>query len=143
MYTHGSTTSRCSLCYALLSTNNSPTSSSISFSSLSSSISSNRRHASRSSVASIEKLISSSRKFQNLWRKNENGTVNHRSICSRCCDTVQKIEQIKINIEQLNNEHDMLLSRIEHFLEKRALILQAQRQRNHHLPSSVYHHQVL
>ena len=137
MYTHGLTTSRCSLCYALLSTNiNATTSSTITYSL------SPRRHASRCSPASVERLISSSRKLQRLWRKNDNGIVNHRSICSRCSETIQQIEQIQTNIEQLNHEHQMLLNKIEHHLQKRALILQGQRQRTHSHPSSFLHHQV-
>ena len=137
MYTHGLTTSRCSLCYALLTTNtNATTSSTITYSL------SHRRHASRCSPASIERLISSSRKLQRLWRKNDNGIVNHRSICSRCSETIQQIEQIQTNIEQLNHEHQMLLNKIEHHLQKRALILQGQRQRTHPHSSSFLHHQV-
>lgn len=138
MYTYGITSNRCSLCYALLSANTKPTSSTISYSS-----SVSRRHANRSMTQSLEKLISSSRKFQNLWRKNENGLVNHRSICYRCCDTVEKIEDIKSNIEKLNIQQDTLVNKIEHYLHKRALILQAQRQRTNSFSSSIYQHQVL
>ena len=137
MYTYGLTSSRCSLCYALLSTNtNTTTSSTITYSS------SHRRHASRCSLGSIERLISSSRKLERLWRKNDNGIVNHRSICSRCSETIQQIEQIQTDIEQLNREQQMLMNKIEHHLQKRALILQGQRQRTQHLPSSFFHHQV-
>jgi len=137
MYTFGVTTSRCSLCYALLSTNINTTSSSISYSS------SNRRHGNRCSLASIERLISSSRKLQKLWEKNQNGIINNRSICSRCCDTIRQIEQIKNHIEQLNKEQHIFMNKIEHNLYKRALILQGQRQRlNSSMPFS-FSHQVI
>lgn len=137
MYTYGITTSRCLLCYSLLSTNINPISSTINYSS------SNRRHASRCSISSIEKLISSTKKFRKLWRKNENGTINYRSICCRCSDTIRQIEQIKINLEQLNHEHDLLMNKIEHYLHKRALIIQGQRQRNPQLSSSFFHQVVV
>jgi hypothetical protein len=68
-------------------------------------------------------------KFERLWRKNENGIINNRSICFRCCDTIRQIEQIQINIDQLNNDKQILMNKIEHNLSKRALILQGQRQR--------------
>lgn len=130
MYTFGITTSRCSLCYALLYTNT--TSSTIGYSS------SNRRHGYRCSIASIERLISSSRKFQKLWRKNHNRMFNNRSICFRCCDTIRQIEQIKHHIEQLNDEQNILMNKIEHNLFKRALIIQGQKQRtNDFIPFSL------
>jgi hypothetical protein len=138
MYTYGIMTSRCSLCYSLLSTNTNTnaTSSPFTYSS------SHRRHSSRCSIVSIERLISSSRKLERLWRRNENGLVHHRSICYRCCDTIRQIEQIKSNIEQLNHEHELLMNKIEHHLHKRALILQGQRQRSHVFSSSHFTHQV-
>jgi hypothetical protein len=126
MYIFNTKTSRCSLCYALLSPNTTRSNSTIGYSSSSSS---NRRYASRCSIASIERLISSSIKFERLWRKNENGIINNRSICCRCSDTIRQIEQIQIDIEQLNNDKQILMNNIEHSLSKRALILQGQRQR--------------
>jgi hypothetical protein len=39
------------------------------------------------------------------------------------------MEQIQIDIEQLNNDKQILMNKIEHNLFKRALILQGQRQR--------------
>jgi hypothetical protein len=125
MYIFNTKSTRCSLCYALLSPNTTASSSSIGYSSSSS----NRRYASRCSIPSIERLISSSMKFERLWRKNENGIINNRSICFRCCDTIRQIEQIQINIDQLNNDKQILMNKIEHNLSKRALILQGQRQR--------------
>jgi hypothetical protein len=75
-------------------------------------------------------------KFERLWHKNENGIINNRSICFRCCDTIRQIEQIQTNIEQLNNDKQILMDKIEHNLSKRALILQGQRQRtNNFLPN--------
>jgi len=134
MYTYTMPTSRCSFCYALLSTT---TTAATSSSTILSSSSFHRRHATRSSIGSIERLISSSRKFQRLWRKNENGLINHRTICHRCCETIRQIEQIKNNIEQLNHERDLLMNKIEHHLQKRASILQGQRKRqNVDLPFS-------
>ncbi|CAF1063215.1 unnamed protein product [Rotaria sordida] len=124
MYIFNTKTSRCSLCYALLSTNINTTSSTIGYSS-----SSHRRYASRCSISSIERLISSSIKFEHLWRKNENGLINNRSICIRCCDTIRQIEQIQNDIEQLNNDKQILMNKIKHNLSKRAHILQGQRQR--------------
>ncbi|CAF5039915.1 unnamed protein product, partial [Rotaria sp. Silwood1] len=136
MYTYGVTTSRCSLCYALLYTTT--TSSTIGYSS------SNRRHGNRCSIASIERLISSSKKLQNLWLKNQNRSINTRSICFRCCDTIRQIEQIKNHIEQLNNEQQLLMNKIEHNLYKRALILQGQRQQrsNDYSAFSIDHQQI-
>lgn len=138
MYTYTFPTSRCSFCYALLSNT-------ISGSPISPYPSSHRRHATRSSIGSIERLISSSSKFQRLWRKNENGLINHRTVCYRCCETIRQIEQIKNNIEQLNHEREVLMDKIEHLLHKRAQILQGQRQRHSNdLPpsssSSFFHH---
>ena len=136
MYIFNTKSSRCSLCYALLSTNTNPTNSSIgSYSSAT-----NRRYANRCSISSIERLISSSVKFERLWRKNENGLINHRSICFRCCDTIRQIEQIQTNIEQLNNDKEQLMNKIQHNLFKRALILQGQRQRTN---SFLTNHQVM
>jgi hypothetical protein len=132
MYTFSVTTSRCSVCYALLSTN-----SPIGYSS------SKRRHGNRCSISSIERVIFSSRKVQRLWEKNANGMINNRSICFRCCDTIRQIEQVKINIQQLNNEQQILMTKIEHNLYKRALILQGQRQRTNYLIPSLLNHQVL
>ncbi|CAF1107298.1 unnamed protein product [Rotaria sordida] len=136
MYTYGITTSRCSLCYALLYTNT--TSSTIGYSS------SNRRHGSRCSISSIERLISSSKKFQKLWLKNQNRIINNRSICFRCCETIRQIEQIKNHIEQLNNEQEILMNKIEHNLYKRALILQGQKQQrtNDFISFSINHQQI-
>ncbi len=121
MYIFNTKTSRCSLCYALLSSNTHTTGYSPS--------SSNKRYASRCSISSIERLISSSIKFERLWRQNEHGIINNRSICFRCCDTIRQMEQIQIDIEQLNNDKQILMNKIEHNLFKRALILQGQRQR--------------
>ncbi len=137
MYTFNVRTSRCSLCYALLSTNT--TNSTIR--NYSSSV--NRRHGSRCSISAIERLISSSRKFQKLWRQNDNGIINNRSICYRCCDTIGQLEQIKHQISQLNREQEILMNKIEHNLSKRALILQGQRQRTHHLIPFSFNHQVI
>jgi hypothetical protein len=137
MYTFGVTTSRCSLCYALLSTNTNPSRSTIGYSS------SNRRYGNRCSIASIERLISSSRKFQKLWHKNENGIINNRSICFRCRDTIRQIEQIKHHIEQLNSEKQILMNKIEHNLCKRALILQGQKQQTSCLMPFSLNHQVI
>ena len=133
MYTFGVTTSRCSFCYGLLSTNT--TNSTIGYSS------SNRRYGNRCSTGSIERVISSSRKVQKLWQKNENRMINNRSICFRCCDTIRQIEQIKNHIDQLNNEQQILMNKIEHHLFKRALILQGQKQRttNSFIPFSLNH----
>ncbi len=134
MYTFNLTkTSRCSLCYALLSPHTNPTNSTIS---------ANRRHGYRCSIPSLEQLISSSRKFQKLWQKNENRMFNHRSICYRCCDTIGQIEQIKNHIEQLNHEEQILINKIEHNLSKRAQILQGQRQRMNHIVPFSFNHQV-
>jgi hypothetical protein len=139
MYTFNITkTSRCTLCYALLSPNTNTTNSTIGYSS-----STNRRHGYRCSISSIERLISSSRKFQKLWHKNENEIFNHRSICYRCCDTIGQIEQIKNHIEQLNNEQQVLMHKIEHNLFKRAQILQGQRQRMNHIIPFSFNHQVI
>jgi hypothetical protein len=137
MYTFGVTTSRCSLCYALLSTNTNTPNSTIGYSS------SNRRYGNRCSISSIERLISSSRKFQKLWEKNENGIINNRTICFRCCDTIRQIEQIKNHIEQLNHEQEILMNKVEHNLHKRALILQGQRQRTNCLIPFSLNHQVI
>ncbi len=132
MYIFNTKISRCSLCYALLSNNPTANPSTIGYSSSAS----NRRYASRCSISSIERLISSSMKFERLWHKNENGLINNRSICFRCCDTIGQIEQIQTNIKQLNNDKEILMNKIEHNLSKRALILQGQRQRtNHFLPN--------
>jgi hypothetical protein len=136
MYTFNITTSRCSLCYALLTTNPNPTSSTIEYSS------STRRHGNRCSISSIERLISSSTKFERLWHKNANGIINNCSICFRCCDKIRQIEQIKTNIEQLNNEKEILMNKIEHNLSKRALILQGQRQRTNIFINTSFNHQV-
>ena len=130
MYTFNITTSRCSLCYALLSPNIHVTNSSYSSSS-------NRRRGYRCSISTIERLISSSKKFEKLWHKNDNGIINNRSICYRCCDTIEQIEQIKNHIEQLNNEQQILMNKIEHKLYKRALILQGQRHRTNYLNHQV------
>ncbi|CAF3357448.1 unnamed protein product [Rotaria sp. Silwood1] len=137
MYIFNTKTSRCSLCYALLSTSTNTTSSTIGYST------SNRRYASRCSISSIDRLISSSIKFQRLWRKNENGIINNRSICFRCCDTIRQIEQIQNDIEQLNNDKQILMNKIKHNLSKRAHILQGQQQRTNifltnHQPSPLY-----
>jgi hypothetical protein len=78
-------------------------------------------------------------KFERLWHKNENGLINNRSICFRCCDTVRQIEQIQTNIKQLNDEKEILMNKIEHNLSKRALILQGQRHRTNHF---LINHQV-
>jgi hypothetical protein len=137
MYTFNVTTSRCSLCYALLSTNT--TNSRISYYSSSS----NRRHGYRCPISSIGRLISSSRKFQKLWRRNNNGIINNRSICYRCCDTIGQIEQIKNHIEQLNNEQEILINKIQHNLSKRALIVQGQRQRTNYFLPFLLNHQVI
>ncbi|CAF2117150.1 unnamed protein product [Rotaria magnacalcarata] len=126
MYIFNTKTSRCSLCYALLSTNTNPTSSTVTYSSSSL----NRRYATRCSISSIERLISSSIKFERLWRKNENGVINNRSICFRCCGTIRQIEQIQNDIEQLNNDKKLLMNKIKHNLSKRAHILQGQRHQN-------------
>ncbi|CAF3267379.1 unnamed protein product [Rotaria socialis] len=126
MYIFNTKTSRCSLCYALLSTNTNPTSSTVTYSSSSL----NRRYATRCSISSIERLISSSIKFERLWRKNENGLINNRSICFRCCGTIRQIEQIQNDIEQLNNDKKLLMNKIKHNLSKRAHILQGQRHQN-------------
>ncbi|CAF2413876.1 unnamed protein product [Rotaria sp. Silwood2] len=136
MYTYGITTSRCSLCYALLYTNT--TGSTIGYSS------SNRRHGNRCSISSIERLISSSKKFQKLWLKNQNRSINNRSICFRCCDTIRQIEQIKTHIEQLNSQQQILMNKIEHNLYKRALVLQGQKQQrtNDFLAFSINHQQI-
>lgn len=128
MYIFNTKISRCSLCYALLTNNPTANSSAISYSSSAS----NRRYANRCSISSIERLISSSMKFERLWHKNENGLINNRSICFRCCDTIRQIEQIQTNIKQLNNDKQILINKIEHNLSKRALILQGQRQRTNH-----------
>ncbi|UJR23319.1 hypothetical protein I4U23_026333 [Adineta vaga] len=130
MYTYTVPTNRCSLCYALLSTNNS----SIGYSS------SQRRHGQRCSVAAIERLISSSKRFEKLWQKNENRIINNRLICFRCCETIRQIEQIHNHLEQLNNEQQILMNKVEQNLYKRALILQGQRQRTN--PFSFIHQQI-
>lgn len=141
MYTFNITSSRCSICYALLSTNTNRTNSSTGYTSSSSSSSSNRRHGYRCSISSIERLILSSRKFQKLWQKNENGIIHNRSICCRCCDTISQIEQIKNHIEQLHNDQKILINKIEHHLTKRALILQGQQKQriNDFNPFSLNH----
>ena len=123
MYIFGPTTRRCSLCYALLFTHTHTTSATLSYSS------SNRRHASRCSISSIQRLISSSTKFQRLWRQNQNGIFKNPPMCFRCCNALRQVDQIKIDIEQLDHEKQLLMKRIEHNLSKRALILQAQRRR--------------
>ncbi|CAF3513072.1 unnamed protein product [Rotaria socialis] len=135
MHTFGVTTSRCSLCYALLYTHT--TSSTLGYSS------SNRRYGNRCSIASIERLISSSKKFQNLWLKNHNGTINNRAICFRCCETIRQIEQIKDHIEKLDSEQKILMNKIERSLYKRALIFQGQKQhKNDFIPFSFNHRQI-
>ena len=91
--------------------------------------SSNRRYANRCSISSIERLLSSSNKFERLLRQNGNGLINNRTVCFRCCDTIRQIEQIQNNIDQFNNDKQILMNKIEHNLSKRALILQGQRQR--------------
>ncbi len=132
MYIFNTKINRCSLCYALLSNNTTTSSSAISYSSSAS----NRRYTSRCSISSIERLISSSIKLERLWHKNENRSINNRSICFRCCDTIQQIEQIQTDIEQLNNDKQILMNKIEHNLSKRALVLQGQRQgTNHFFPN--------
>ena len=133
MYIFNTKRSRCSLCYALLSTNIITNSATVGYSS------SNRRHSSRCSTSSIERLISSSIKFQRLWRRNENGIINNRMVCFRCCETIRQFEHIQNDIEQLQNDKQILMNKIEHNLSKRALILQGQRQRTNILLS---HHQV-
>lgn len=140
MYIFNTKTSRCSLCYALLSTHNNGTSSTIAgYSSTSSAL--NRRYVGRCSAASIERLISSSIKLEHLWRKNENGLINNRTVCFRCCDTIRQIEQIQNDMEQLTNDKELLMNKIEHSLSKRAHILQGLHQRsnnfltNHHVCS--------
>ena len=62
----------------------------------------------RCSISSIERLISSSRNWKTYGEKTDNGIINHRSICYRCCDTIGQIEQIQNHIEQLNNEEQIL-----------------------------------
>ncbi|CAF0787212.1 unnamed protein product [Adineta ricciae] len=119
MYTYTVPPNRCSLCYALLST----TQSSNGYSS------SHPRHGQRCSAASIERLISSSKRLEKLWQKNGNEMVNSRLICFRCCESIRQIEQIHNQLERLNHEQHALMNKIEHNLYKRALILQGQRQR--------------
>ncbi|UJR25598.1 hypothetical protein I4U23_006942 [Adineta vaga] len=119
MYIFNTKTNRCSLCYALLSTKTYTNGYS----------SSTRRSANRCSMSSIERLISSSLKFEQLWRENEHGIINNRSTCFRCCDTIRQLEQIQTDIEQLNHDKQILMKKIEHSLSKRALIIQGQRQR--------------
>ena len=136
MYIFNPKTSRCSLCYALLFNNSTTNCSTISYPSLIS----NRRNTRRCSISSIERLISSSMKFERLWQKNGHHFINNRSICFRCCDTIRQIEQIQTDMEQLNNEKEILLNKIEHNLSKRALILQGQRHRTNQLTPN---HQVI
>ena len=124
-----SSTSRCSLCYALLSPSSNTTNSTIGYSS-----STNRRHSFHCSTSSIERLISSSKKLEKLWLKNENKKFHFRSICYRCCDTFGQIEQIQNHIEQLNHEQEMLIDKLQHHLSKRAQILRGQRQRMPQFP---------
>ena len=128
-----STTSRCSLCYALLSPSTNPPNSTIA---------STRRHAFHCSTSSIERLISSSKKLEKLWQKNENKKFHFRSICYRCCDTIGQIEQIQNHIEQLNHEQQMLIEKLEHHLSKRAQILRGQRQRIPHFTPLTFNRQV-
>jgi hypothetical protein len=127
MYIFNTKTSRCTLCYSLLSPNITLPNSTIGCYS-----SPNRRYANRCSISSIERLLSSSNKFERLWRQNGNGLINNRTICFRCCDTIRQIEQIQNNIDQFNNDKQILINKIEHNLSKRALILQGQRQRTNH-----------
>ncbi|CAF0752452.1 unnamed protein product [Adineta steineri] len=126
MYIFNTKTSRCSLCYALLSAHTHTSSSTIGYSP-----SSNKRYTSRCSISSIERLISSSNKFERLWRQNENSLISNRSICFRCCDSIRQLEQIQIDIQRLNNDKQILMNKIEHNLSKRALILQGQRHQTH------------
>ncbi|CAF0916838.1 unnamed protein product [Adineta ricciae] len=119
MYIFNKKANRCALCYALLSTNPRNTG----YSSLT------RRCASRCPVASLERLISSSHKFEQLWHENEHGLINSRSICFRCCETIRQLEQVRTDMEQLDHDKQVLLKKIEHSLSKRALIVQGQRQR--------------
>lgn len=128
MYTFNNKKSRCSLCYALLSPHPSTNSSSITYPSRA-----NRRYSNRCSISAIERLISSSMKFERLWRQNGNDCFNHRSICFRCTDTIQQIEQIQTDIDQLNQNKQILLNKVEHNLSKRALILQGQRRQTNPL----------
>ena len=131
MYIFNNTkTNRCSLCYSLLSPNT--TSSCPAIGCYSSPSSSNKRYPNRCSISSIERLISSSTKFEQLWRQNGNSSINNRTICFRCCDAIRQIEQIQNNIDQFNNDKQILMNKIEHNLSKRALILQGQRQRTNH-----------
>ena len=119
MYIFNKKANRCALCYALLSTNPHTTG----YSSLT------RRCASRCPVASLERLISSSHKLEQLWHENEHGLINSRSICFRCCETIRQLEQVRTDMEQLDHDKQVLLKKIEHSLSKRALIIQGQRQR--------------
>ena len=135
MYIFNTKRSRCSLCYALLTNNPPGHSPTINYSSSTS----NRRYASRCSISSIERLISSSMKFERLWHKNEHELITNRSICFRCCDTIGQIERIQTNIKQLNDEKELLINKLEHQLSKRAFILQGQRQRTNHF---LINHQV-
>ena len=135
MYTFGVTPSRCSLCYALLYTTT--TSSTISSSSL------NKRYGSRCSKVSIERIIFSSRKFRRLWNKNDNRIIHSCLICFQCRDTMRQIEQIKSHIEQLHNQRQMLLNKLEHNLYKRALILQGKRKRKNYFIPLFINHQVI
>ena len=137
MYIFGPTTRRCSLCYALLFTHTHTTNATLSYSS------SNRRHASRCSISSIQRLISSSTKFQRLWRQNQNGIFKNPPMCFRCCTALRQVDQIKTDIEQLDHEKQLLMKRIEHNLSKRALILQAQRRRTNPCLTPPFIYQVI
>ena len=132
------TTSRCSLCYALLSPSSNTTNSTISYPSLT-----NRRQSFHCSPSSIERLISSSKKLEKLWQKNDNKHVHFRSICYRCCDTIGQIEQIQNQIEQLSDEERILIEKLEHHLTKRAQILRGQRQRIPHFTPLIFNRQVI
>jgi len=129
MYIYNNKKNRCCLCYALLSSQISSTNSTIGYSSRAN----GGRYANRCcSISSFERLISSSIKFERLWRQNENDYFNSRSICFRCSNTIQQIEQIQTNMDQLNHEKQILMNKIEHHLSKRALILQGQRRQTNH-----------
>jgi hypothetical protein len=136
MYTLSPTASRCSLCYALLSLPLNTTNSTIRYSSLT------RRHVRRCSMSSIERLISSSTKFRRLWHQNEYDIAKSLRTCDRCYQSIQQIEQVKTNIEQLNRERDILMNKIEHNLFKRALIVQARRQQSNNVLPALNSYQV-
>ena len=115
-----STSNRCSFCFALLSIYSNPTLRSFS---------TQRRHvARRCPMTSIERLVSSSRKMQRLWDQNEPELMKNVLICERCCHAIQQLETIQTNMEELNQERQILLNKIEHNLYKRALIVQARQQ---------------